>query len=353
MTVATTPGGELQPWQEEEFEDFGLEDIDSSELAVPRLEIVHDHALFKDRNTKVEFPLMRAVILGVVKGRIKWDKEVGDGDRPQCRSNDFKTGFPQMRVDIPKEKQFPWDLSNFNPADYAPGPDGQVRLPCDSCKFKEWDAPGQGKKPTCNELYILPLMYFSEEDGSSSPAILTVKSSGVPNIRKYITPFKGSKQPLFTAVTEITLSQLKKGNRPYAVPEFKRISQSDNSQWNSYMGQFRSMRDYLKRDPRPDDKAPKPVASSQSATRLEENDPWANVPQAQNPADAWPTQQPAPAYQAPAQPAPPVAAPVPTPAPTPAPVPAPAAAPPTPPATPPAPTQPGALPQSPRRDLPF
>lgn len=346
MTVApTTPGGLPANWSDEEFGDFGMEDISTDELAVPRVEIVHEEGRFRDRNTQAEFERLECIILGVVKGRIMWDREMDEGDRPRCRSNDFNNGFPQMRTDIPPDKQFPWDKSNFAPNVFPPGPDGQVRLPCNSCHFKEWDHNGFGqKKPPCNEVFHLAIMYLADPDtGSYSPAILSLKSSAVPAVRKYVTPFKAGKQPLFTASTEMTLSIQRKGGqngKKFSVPIFKRVGQSDPGSWPEYMGHFRAIRDYLQREPRPDNKTQKPVATSRAATQLAPDDPWANVPQAQNPADAWPTQQPQAPYQAPPQAAP-VQAPAPAPvaAPVPAPAPAPVAAP-----------QP---PAQPNRGLPF
>lgn len=347
MTVApTTPGGLPANWNEDEFADFGMEDIDSSELSLPRLEIVHEEGRFRDRNSQQEFERLQAVILGVVKGRIMWDRVMDDNDRPQCRSNDFRTGFPQMRTDIPQSKQFPWDKSNFAPTAFPPGPDGQIRLPCAQCHFKDWDHNGFGqKKPPCSETFHLAMMY---DDGSGvfSPAILTLKSSAVPSVRKYITPFKAQKQPMFTALTEMTLNIERKGGangKKYSVPTFKRIGQSNPANWQEYMGSFRSIRDFLQREPRPDDKAPKPVASSRAATQLDENDPW-NQQQAAN---QWPAAQPNPADAWPTNPQPQAATPPPAPAPAPV---APPAAAPVPPPVPVAAPQP---PAQPNRDLPF
>ena len=349
MTVApTTPGGLPANWSDEEFADFGMEDIGQDELAVPRLEIVHEEGLFRDRNTQTTYAELDCVILGVVKGRIMWDREVDEGDRPRCRSNDHKVGFPQMRTDIPVNKQFPWDKSNFAPSAFPPGPDGQIRLPCAQCHFKDWDHNGFGqKKPPCAETYAMPLMYV-DLSGNYSPAILTLKSSAVPAVRKYITPFKAGKQPLFTATTKMTLNIERKGGpngKKYSVPVFRRTGQSDTALWQEFMGQFRSIRDYLQREPRPDDKAPKQVASARAATQLDPNDPWNQPQQANdwpaqqpNPADAWPTNQQQQTAATPPQPAP-VAPPVapPTPAPT----------------APPAPVAAPQPPAQPRRDLPF
>lgn len=279
MTVATTPGGGVQPWPgEEDFGDLGMEDIGAGELTIPRLEIVHGEGRFRDRNSKAEYDKLTAVILGVVKGRIFWAKEVDDGDQPLCRSNNFTVGFPQMRTDIPVDKQFPWGKSNFDPASALPGDDGLIRLPCDACRFKEWDNNGFGqKKPPCSELYMLPMLYEAgDEPGVLSPGILTLKSSAVKNVRSYITPFKNAKQPMFTAFTELTLALSSRGSVKYSVPSLKRLGPSDRGQWSEFAEQYRSIREFLQRDPRPAEDR-KPTASSVAATALAEDDPWANT----------------------------------------------------------------------------
>lgn len=281
MTVATTPsGGELDSWGGEDFGGLGMEDIGAGELTIPRIEILHAEGRFRDRNSKVEYDVLRAAILGVVKGRIMWAKEVDDGDRPQCRSNNFEVGFPQMRVDIPADKQFPWGKSNFNPGDYPPQADGLIHLPCASCKFKEWDVNGQ-KKPLCSELYMLPMMYEGP-DGELSPGILTVKSSAVKTLKAYITPFKGQGRPMFTVMTEIGLQLSSRGSVKYSVPTFKRCETTERTQWAGFAEQYRSIRDFLQRDPRPQEdkdggRTSKPTASAERATRLDEDDPWASA----------------------------------------------------------------------------
>lgn len=295
MTVATTPGGDLQPWNAEDFGDLGMEDIGAGELTIPRMEIVHDQAMFRDRNSKAEFPKLRAILLGVVKGRIFWAKEVDDNDQPLCRSNDFTAGFPQMRTDIPEDKQFPWAKSNFNPADNPPGPDGLVRLPCDSCRFKEWDNNGFGqKKPPCSELYMLPLLYQSDADGTMTPAILTLKSSAVKNVRNYITPFKSARRPMFTVYTELSLQLSSRGSVKYSVPSLKQLEATAQPTWGDLADQYRSIREFLQRDPRPQEKkaAAKPTANSAGATALDPNDPWNQPPAGQSQPD-WPAATPA------------------------------------------------------------
>lgn len=286
MTVATTSGGATAPWSSEDLGDLGMEDIKASELTIPRLELVHDQAAFRDRNSKAEFETLNCIILGVVKQRIMWDKEVDDGDQPQCKSPSFEVGFPQMRTDIPKEKQFPWASSNFNPADFPPGDDGLVRLPCEKCVFQEWNVQGW-KNPPCAEQFTFPLLYDTG-DGDFSPAILTLQRSAAKACKQYITSFKNARQPMFTVNTQLTLTLQSRGKVKYSTPNFKRLGPTDNTLWSQYADDYRSIREFLRQDPRPRDEdggtTSRPVASATKATTLEADDPW-SVPTPRKPAD--------------------------------------------------------------------
>lgn len=268
------------------MDDLGLGDIKASELTIPRLEIMHAEGRFRDRNSKAEFETLTAVMLGVVKQRIMWDKEVDDGDQPQCKSPDFDNGFPQLRTDIPKDKQFPWAKSNFNPADYPPGPDGLIRLPCEKCVFQEWNVNGW-KNPPCAEQFTFPLLYDTG-DGEMSPAILTLQRSAAKACKQYITAFKGARQPMFTVNTQLSLTLNSRGKVVYSTPTFKRLGPTDSSYWSEYADNYRSIREFLRQAPRPRDEeggSSRPTASAAAATTLAEGDPWADVPSPRKPVD--------------------------------------------------------------------
>lgn len=277
MTVDTI--GSSSPWGD--LGDVGLEDVGAGDVQMPRLVIDHAEALFKDSTTGQKFPKLTVVMLGVVKQRIMWDSQIDDNDKPQCKSPTHEIGFPQMRTDIPVRKQFPWAKSNFNPADYPPDENGQIRLPCDNCNLKEWGADKE--KPACSEQYTFGV-YYQDDEGGMRPAIISFQRSGLKAARSYAGTFKAAKQPMFTVFTTMTLSAESRGKTVYATPSFTRGGASDSGMWSEYADAYRAVRDFLHQDPRPatkeeDDKAAAArsasrPASAAAATKLNEDDPW-------------------------------------------------------------------------------
>lgn len=262
--------------------DVGLEDVNSSDIQMPRIQINHADGTFKDAATGTEYPELTCVVLGLVKQRIMWDTEVDDGDKPQCKSPDFEHGFPQMRVDIPTRKQFPWTRSNFNQADYPPNEDGQTVLPCEACAFTKWGA--DKAKPPCSEQYTLPLFYL-DNDGSYRPGVLSLQRSGIKAAKTYVGTFAVAKQPMFTVLTRINLKQESRGKVVYATPSFAKGENSDASMWPEWSTQYRSVREFLRQPPRPATKEadeeeaskrssrPAP-ATAKAATKIADDDPW-------------------------------------------------------------------------------
>jgi hypothetical protein len=374
VTIEPAATGGVVDYTDPNFDwtSIGKEDVEQTDLAIPRISINGPEATFKNNLTKEETPELHAVVLGLVKQRTMWDSEMDEGDRPQCRSNDFELGFPQMRTDIPKDKQFPWAKSNFNPADYAGA--SQISLPCANCIFKEWDK-GDWKQPPCNELHTYPLLYASADGQSWSPALLTVKSSAIRASRQFISSFSNAGQPMFSVVTTLQLQPMTRGQVKYAVPIFKRGNPTDRGMWPEYAENLRSIREFIRQPPRvfededgpasdntnpgpagaaaPPPPPPAPAAPAAPASE----DPWAAPPAPEAPA----APPPAPAAPAPAPPAQPEAAPA-----APTPPPAPPAAPVAAPAAPQAPVAPAAeavtptpaapaapTPVPPTDDLPF
>jgi hypothetical protein len=290
MTVAPYTGA--PDWSD--LGDVGLEDVSAADISMPRVQIDHGEAQFRDSASgQLLGNDLTVVILGLVKQRIMWDTEVDDGDKPQCKSPDFKLGFPQMRRDIKERKQFPWDKSNFDPKDYPPGEDGLIALPCDACVLKEW---GKDRtKPPCSEQYTLPL-YYVAPDGSLKPGILSLQRSGIKPARTYISTFATAKQPMFTAYTHITLTAESRGKVIYATPKFRKGDVTASDQWASWRTNYFEVRDWLQSRPQvrdDDDGKPKASggarpapASAKTATKLDEGDPWATS--AATPDDAQP-----------------------------------------------------------------
>ena len=379
MTVATPEGGgsAVAPY-DEDFGNLGLEDIDASDLRMPRINIDHDNGVFVNSLTKEEFPALTVVTLGLVKQRIMWPTKMDDDSKPRCKSPDNSHGFPNMNENGPKKNLFPWAQSNFDPSQARPldlepnntyphgwSSNGHPVLPCDTCVFSKWgkDEDGKNTPPPCNEQHTYPLLYMQtytdENTGETEtvwiPAILTVQRSAISNSRSYINGFAQARQPFFTQYTGLTLRMESRGGNEYAVPEFKKMGPSDRNQWGEYANQLRSVREYLRQAPRrqtDDEEGSTPAAPSNENTAPAAAQPAA--PPAAPAAPAQPAAPPAPPQAPPAaaQPPTPPAAPPASAAPqAPTAPPAPPAAPPPPPA-PPAPPAAATPPQQPPAQAP-
>lgn len=296
-----------------DLEGLGLEDASVTDIVIPRLRIMHPEGMFQDNLSQAEYSKLTVIMLGLIKQRVKWADEVDDDDRPMCKSTDFEHGFPNVDESVKKDKRFPWHESSFNPADFPPekGINGLVTLPCAQCNFKEWQA--DRKPPTCSEQHTYPVLYNVPDTDDWVPALYTVQRTGIKPSRSYLSAFVQSKKPMFTAVTEIGLTQMSRGSVKYSVPTFKRIGNSDPDLWEEYANTFRQIRDFVKQAPRPVDED-EAMAAAQTSSNVN------TAPVAQPAA----TQQAAPAVDPsppPAAAAQPVAAATPAPQ-TPAPAPA-------------------------------
>jgi hypothetical protein len=265
--------------------ETGLEDFDMEDAVIPRLTIVHKEAEFKDSLSNEQFGKLNVIILGLVKQRVLWHQTVDDGDWPMCRSADHNTGFPNLSDEQPKNKRFPWGESNFDPKDYVVEDDEGnkvAKLPCNSCALKEWGSHPDGKRPYCSEQYTLPVLYDPREDDNWVPAILTFQKTGLKPLKSYLTSFARTKTAAFQAITEITLDLNKRGQTDYSVPVFKRIGDTDDSEWHEYSMTYRTIREFLTAEPgtrtevedgvgTPSDNAAKPPAQKvESETKVDD-----------------------------------------------------------------------------------
>lgn len=382
MTVVPAGSGDLAAYLGELGDDIGFEDMDATDLRIPRITIIGPEAVWKDSLSGDKFDVLDCVIYGVVKQRIMWPDTTDEGDKPQCKSTQFSIGLPNMRTDIPPKKRFPWAEAGFTPdqavpIDLAPGQDptlpngwtsnGLPALPCASCRMKEWGA--DKTPPACAETYLYILEYSRDGWATSSPALLALQRSSMKNCKAYNSHFMQAKMPMFTAYTRITLKPQSRGSVLYAVPEFAKCESTDPTNWRGYADTLRSIREFVRQAPRPQDDedesgTPPPPAGNVNQAPAPTEDPWAPAPEtaavpaqpvAAAPVAAPPAPAPAPAAPPVAPPAPVAAAPVTAP---PAPV-----APPAPPVPPAAPAaQPAAVapaaapvaaPVSDDDDLPF
>ena len=335
MTVDTTGGGTVATYDPNAYGDVGLEDIGAADVAIPRLRIVHDEAVFEDTLSKQRFPTIRAVILGLVKQRIYWDDDVEDDDKPLCKSPNFEHGFPNMREDVPAAKRFPWAASVFEPSQAVPveidpspqypqgwSSNGNLVLPCSQCNFKEWPKNGEKGGPPCAEQHTYPIIYTPDEGESWQPALVTFQKTGIKPSRTYLSYFAQSKQPMFTVYSELSLTQQSRGSVKYSVPNLRRLEQTPREEWPDFANQYRNIREFVRSAPRRADEEAGPTDGTTSnvnagpatattpasaATTAAPAAAAAPTPPATPAAPAAPT-QPAPATPAPAAPAPAAAA---------------------------------------------
>lgn len=339
MTVSTTGGGAVAIPSDEDFGDIGLEDIDASDIAIPRLTIVHNEGRFKDSlSGSVYDSGLKVILLGLIKQRVFWRDDTDEGEAPLCKSPNFDYGFPQQDPEVPASKHFPWAKSNFEPSSAQPvniepsksypagwSSNGFPVLPCAQCIFKEWEK-GDWKQPPCAEQHTYPLLYELEE-GIWQPALYTVQKTGIKPSRTYMSSFAQAKQPFFSVYTTLGLTQQRRGTVDYSVPWFSRGEATDRNAWLEYANNFKSIREFVRSAPRRYDEDAQPEASANVNTPPV---PTAAAPAAStSPAQPTTSASTSPA-SAPTPPAPAAATPAPaptSPSPAPEPVAAPAAAP--------------------------
>lgn len=362
MTVAVPGGGAELETAYNEYKGLGLEDVQVSDLSVPRVSIKGPTASFELSTTKANLGnYLYVILLAQVKQRVMWHEKMSDTySHPQCKSTDFNHGWPNIDPQAPAERGFPWAESRFNPeagkqGQYLPelsGEAGMPALPCNSCIFKEW----KDGKTRCKEQHTYP-MFYMDENQELQPAILTVQGSGIKNSRQYVQQFATKGRPLFTTLTLIQLESASRGTVQYAIPNFKAYQDSDPTKFDEFADQARTMMEYLRRPPRNPAESdsedsvgevPLPPSANVNLPPVGAGVPTGVHPQV---IDVQPVQQEVPAPPAPPVPPAPVqvpaaappAPPAPPVAPSPAPGPAAAPVPPAPPA-PPAPAAPVATP---------
>jgi hypothetical protein len=313
VTVTPTGGSgtELQQWSDE---DLGLEDVGAGDVVLPRLSIKHLDAVFEDNLSKRQYPELEVIVLGLVKQRVMWDADPDDGDKPQCKSPDFDNGFPNTNEDIPKDKRFPWEESNFNPANFAPDPEmnNLIHLPCASCVFQKWGA--DKTPPPCAEQHTYPLLYNSTPDAPPEeaiwqPALISFQKTGIKPSRSFISGFSQSRTPMFTVHTTIKLQQLSRGQVRYCVPSFTIGDSTDRSKWENFATQYRQIREFIRQPPRgegeyTEDGGTPPAPSDNTNTGPTVASTTVAQPEAAAPAQPQATPAPEPEAAPPAPPAP-------------------------------------------------
>ena len=259
----------------------GLEDIQDDVTAVPRIGINHKGGTFKDTLSGEEFPKMYGVALGMIRQRVMWEPgDIEPGAKPQCKSQDAKTGYPNMSGK-PGES-FPWqEAPGLDPNTQPTDEHGRIIISCEGCPFTEWgkrDAKGKSKPPPCKERHTYPIIYNTtpSSNGVYEPpymesGIVSFQGSGIAPSKKFLSGFVRAKLPLYSALIEIGLDVNKRGMVEYSVPNFKKISNVPQDEWELYARDLPTMREYLTRAPRPGDDSDPAKTSGTSANQAARN----------------------------------------------------------------------------------
>lgn len=343
--------------------ESGIDGLSADEIPTPRLLIDHHQGVYTDNQTEVPRTELIGIVLGFVRQRIMWPKELpDDGGSPMCKSNDSENGLPNM--DPASEFAFPFAESPFNPNDLQVNQElNRVLLPCSNCTFTDWSGQGNKTPPRCSEVFNLIVMFDAYGTGDLQPAFFPLKKSALKNAKAFLARFKQRSLPAYSEFAHFTLEHRKRGGNPYSVPVIKAAGPTNPEMWPAFSENYASLRDFAMRTrpldsgadtgvqqqfeaapeqysqpPQQSYSAPAPAASPAPAPQQQYVAPQTPaytqaVPETPAPAPAAPPAQPAPApapapqtvaYQQPAPPPPPpaaVAAPAPPP-PPPAPQPA-------------------------------
>ncbi len=278
----------------------GLEDLDTSTLAMPRVQVQHKVGTFKDAMTGEEFPEMKGIMLGLIKQRVMWPKDQIDGGKPMCKSNDALNGYPLMEGD--PDNVFPWeDAPGLDPNQIPKDEHGRLVIPCASCPFAQWtkDRKGKSVPPRCAERYTLPFLYTTDDDWKigeplDRAGIVAFQGSGIKPSKDYLGSFARSKKPVYSAYSAVRLEQRQRGSVDYSVPVFTRLGTVDETDWPDLSDALSETREMLRMPPRANDEGSDPARQHTAA---------GNVSAAATAARVQPTQQAAPAAPAQAAPA--------------------------------------------------
>lgn len=220
-TALAVPGNDLMT---------GLEDFGQSDMVLPVIRIDHKTGKFKDGLTGELMDELRCVILGLVKQRIMWDKDVTDDQPPLCRSLDFNIGRPNAKL-------FPFAKTPFTPGDET--------VACEACPMKEWGSHPTREVPWCQEQHTYVIALPNATESAFAPAIISFQSSGLKPSKAYLSGFARLQSPTFVAWTSIKLDILKRGNVDYAVPNFQKLGPTDESFYEDFARQYRLTRQFL------------------------------------------------------------------------------------------------------------
>ena len=236
MSVESTSNADIVPAGPGTGID-GLEEVSQRDLSMPILRIDHSNACYINSLTNESNANLTVIMLGLCKQRIMWPLDPGEpGERPLCRSYEFKHGVPNPDN---------WDRALLQASGFTREQvESSDPLPCESCNLKEWGTHPKTGGTWCNEQYTFPVLVFGD-DQSPSPAVISFVRTGIKPCRNYVSGFVQSNKPLYTAMTKMGLQAQRKGSVDYAIPRFTKMDDTDPAQWPKYSEAFHAIRDYL------------------------------------------------------------------------------------------------------------
>jgi len=219
----------------------GLEDIDESDMTIPRITIDHEGGVFVDSQTNERFGEIDCILLGLVKQRVLWPPTPGaDGEGPMCRAVNYTTGAPDPAKWVVKHNGITAQAqSGFTFEEVQAG-----NLSCANCGLKEWESHPNNSTPWCNEQFTFPIIRILE-DGSRAPALISFQRTGLKPCKSYVSGFKQAKRPLYTAITRITAVHQRKGTVEFVTPSFSKVSDSDPTEHPSFSRSLAQIRTFI------------------------------------------------------------------------------------------------------------
>jgi len=228
----------------------GLEDFSAEDLRMPRLGINHETGCFEDSLSKTQWPTLRIIALGLIKQRILWPAIVSDDKNanPMCKSTDYQTGYPTLEGK--REELFPWSATGWNPQSFQPDNEGRLRLPCESCRLKDWGAHPDGKKTWCSEQHVIPLLYGADGMDPSITALFTTQRSSINASKAFFGSIVRRQQPAFSVTATLSLQPQTRGKNKYYVPIFVEDGLTDQADWALYSENYLTIRAHIHQPPR-------------------------------------------------------------------------------------------------------
>lgn len=238
--------------------DTGLDDL-GSDLAIPRLKILHKEGVFSDPSDNSKYAEIHCIILGLSKQRVLFDAKVdpNNPEKPMCKSPDTVTGYPNMNPENAK-KGFPWTAAKLDVRQAGRDKEGRVTIACSTCFLADWDSHPLGGKPWCSEQFVLPILFATSLEqlkaGDHTPALIAMQKTGIKPTKAYLKTFQLRKLGAYTAYTKLNLLMERTGDNVFSKPVFTREGDTDRGDWLDYIEQFRAIEGFLKsqKPPAPD-----------------------------------------------------------------------------------------------------